>query len=65
MTYAETAKGCFTALRKRAAFAAASSRLVAAVEALDFFGRLPKRIDAARRFCAPPLAAGAVDKPAP
>ena len=36
--YAEIAYGCFTALRKRAA----SSRLVAAVEPLDFFGRLPK-----------------------
>ena len=40
--YAEIACGCFTALRKRAAFTAASSRLVAAVEPLDFFGRLPK-----------------------
>ena len=40
--YAEIACGCFTALRKRAAYAAASSRLVAAVEPLDFFGRLPK-----------------------
>ena len=64
-TYADTVCGCFTALRKRAAFAAASSRLVTAVEALDFFGRLPKRIDAARRFCVPPLVAGAVDEPAP
>ena len=41
-TYAEIACGCFTALRKRATFAATSSRLVATVEALDFFGRLPK-----------------------
>ena len=64
-TYAEIACGCFTALRKRAAFAAASSRLVAAMGALDFFGRLPKRIDAARHFCAPPQVAGAVDEPAP
>lgn len=40
--YDEIACDCFTALRKRAAFAAASSRLVAAVEALDFFGPLPK-----------------------
>ena len=64
-TYAETFCGCFTALRKRAAFAAASSRLVAAVEALDFFGRLPKRPEAARRFCARPPAAGAMDEPAP
>ena len=62
MTYAEIACGCFTALRKRAAFAAASSRLVAAVEALDFFGRLPKRIDTARHFWAPPPAAGAADE---
>ena len=64
-TYAEIACGCFTALRKRAAFTAASSLLVAAVEALDFFGRLPKKVDAARRFCAPPQAAGAADEPAP
>ena len=64
-TYAEIAYGCFTALRKRAAFAAASSHLVAAVEALDFFGRLPKRIDMARRFWAPPPAAGAADELAP
>ena len=63
-TYAETAWGCFTALRKRSAFAAASSRFVAAVDGLDFFGRLPKRPRAARRFCAPP-AAGATDEPAP
>ena len=48
-TYAEIAWGCFTALRKRAAFAAASSRFVAAVEGLDFFGRLSKRPEAARR----------------
>ena len=64
-TYAEIACGCFTALRKRAAFTAASSRLVAAAEALDFFGRLPKKVDAARRFCAPLRAAGAADGPAP
>ena len=64
-TYAEIACGCFTALRKRTAFAAASSRMVAAVEALDFFGRLPKKVDAARRFCAPPRAAGATDGPVP
>ena len=64
-TYAETACGCFTTLRKRAAFAAASSRLVAAVEALDFFGRLPKKVDVARRFCAPPRAPGTADKPVP
>ena len=64
-TYADTVCGCFTALRKRAALAAASSRLVAAVEALDFFGRLPKRPEAARHFCAPPPAAGTMDEPAP
>ena len=64
-TYAEIACGCFTALRKRAAFTAASSRLVAAVEALDFFGRLPKKVDAARRFCTLPRAAGAADGPVP
>ena len=64
-TYAEIACGCFTALRKRAAFAAAPSRLVAAVEALDFFGRLPKKVDTARRFCALPRVAGAADGPAP
>ena len=40
-------------------------QVVAAVEALDFFGRLPKKVDAARRFCAPPRAAGAADGPAP
>ena len=65
MTYTEIAYGCFTALRKRAAFAAASSRLVAVVEALDFFGRLPKRIDTARRFWAPLPAAGVADELAP
>ena len=64
-TYADTICGCFTTLRKRAAFAAASSRLVAAVGALDFFGRLPKRINAARRFCAPPQATSAADESAP
>ena len=64
-TYAEIACGCFTALRKRAAFVAASSCMVAAVEALDFFGRLPKRIDTARRFWAPPPAASAADELAP
>ena len=64
-TYADTVCGCFTVLRKRAAFAAASSHLVTIVEALDFFGRLPKKVDAARRFCAPPRAAGAADGPGP
>ena len=49
-TYDETACSCFTALRKRAAFAAASSRLVVAAVLLGFFGRLPKRVGAARLF---------------
>ena len=40
-TYADTVCGCFTVLRKRAAFAAASSRLVAAAPPLGFFVRLP------------------------
>ena len=39
-TYSETSCGSFTALRKWMAFAAASSRLVAAAEPLGFFGRL-------------------------
>ena len=64
-TYAEIACGYFTALRKRDAFTAASSRLVAAVEPLDFFGRLPKKVDAARRFCAQPRATGTTDEPTP
>ena len=61
-TYAEIACGCFTALRKRAAFTAASSRLVAAAPPLGFFGRLPNKPDAARRFCAPPRADGAAEE---
>ena len=64
-TYADTVCGCFTALRKRATFAAASSRLVAAAPPLGFFGRLSNKPDAARRFCAPPQAASAADEPAP
>ena len=40
-TYTDTVCGCFSTLRKRAAFAAASSRLVAAAPLLGFFGRLP------------------------
>ena len=60
-TYAEIACGCFTALRKRAAFMAASSRLFAAVEDLDFFGRLPKKVDAARHFCGATRAAGLLE----
>ena len=64
-TYAETFCGCFTTLRKGAAFAAASSRLVAAAVLLGLFGPLPNRLGAARRFCAPPRAADAVDEPAP
>ena len=55
-TYAETACGCFTTLQKRAALAAASSRLVAAADPLGFFGRPPKRVGAARRFYSPPRA---------
>ena len=46
-TYADTVCGCFTALRKRAAFADASSRLVAAALPLGFFGRLPNKPGAA------------------
>ena len=53
-TYAYTICGCFTTLRKRAAFAAASSRRVTAAPPLGFFGRLPNKPDAARRFYAPP-----------
>ena len=49
-TYADTVCGCFTVLRKRAAFAAASSRLVAAAPPLGFFVRLPNKPWAARRF---------------
>ena len=48
--YADTACGCFTTLRKRAAFAAVSSRLVAAAPPLGFFVRLPNKPWAARRF---------------
>ena len=40
-TYIDTVCGCFTTLRKRAAFADASSRLVVAAPPLGFFGRLP------------------------
>ena len=64
-TYADTVCGCFTTLRKRAAFAAASSRLVAAAPPLGFFGRLPNKPNAARRFCAPPQPAGTPDEPEP
>ena len=64
-TYAETVCGCYTTLRKWAAFAAASSRLVAAAPPLGFFGRLPNKPDAARRFCPPPRAGGAAEEPAP
>ena len=53
-TYAEISCGVFTTLRKRLAFAAASSRLVAAVEPLGFFGRLPNRLVPALRFLPPP-----------
>ena len=64
-TYPETTCGCFTTLRKRAAFAAASSCLVAVAVPLGFFGQLPKSVGAARRFCTPPRTAGAADEPAP
>ena len=64
-TYAETACDCFTTLRKLAAFAAASYRLVAVAVPLGFFGRVPKRLGAARRFRAPPRAADPADEPAP
>ena len=49
-TYTDTVCGCFTVLRKRAAFAAASSRLVAAAPPLGFFVRLPNKPWEARRF---------------
>ena len=49
-TYADTVCGCFTVLRKRAAFTAASSHLVAAAPPLGFFVRLPNKPWAARRF---------------
>ena len=64
-TYAETSCGFFTPLRKRMAFAAASSLLVAAAEPLGFFGRLPNKLGAALRFFAPPWASGAADELAP
>ena len=64
-TYADTVCGCFTTLRKRAAFTAASSRLVAAAPPLGFFGHLPNKPDAARRFYPPPRAGGAVEEPTP
>ena len=64
-TYADTICGCFTTLRKRAAFAAASSRLVAAAEPLGFFGLPAKRVGAARCFYAPPHAAGPPKVPVP
>ena len=52
--YAETSGGFFTSLRKRLAFAAASSRLVAAAAPLNFFDRPPSVLGPARRFFAPP-----------
>ena len=64
-TYAETSCGSFPTLRKRMAFAAASSRLVAAAEPLGSFDWLPNRLDAALRLCAPPRAAGAADELVP
>ena len=53
-TYTDTICGRFTTLRKQAAFEADSSRLVAAAPPLGFFGRLPNKPYAARRFCPPP-----------
>ena len=50
--YAETSGGFFTSLRKRLAFATASSRLVAAAAPLNFFGRPLSELGAARRFFA-------------
>ena len=64
-TYTETACGCFTTLQKQAAFMAASSHLVAAADPLGFFGRPPKRVGAAGRFCALPCVVGPPDGPAP
>ena len=52
--YTETSVGFFTSLRKRLAFAAASSRLVAAAAPLNFFDRPPSVLSPARRFFAPP-----------
>ena len=49
-------------MRKQAAFAAASSRLVAAAPPRGFFGRLPNKPGAARRFCPPPRAGGAAEE---
>ena len=47
------------------AFAAASSRRVAAAEPLGFFGRLPNKVGTALRFFPPPGAPGAAEEPAP
>ena len=64
-THAETNGGFFTSLRKRMAFAAASSRRVAAAEPLGFFGRLPNKVGTALRFFPPPGAPGVAEEPAP
>ena len=53
-TYAEISYSVFTTLRKRLAFAAASSHLVAVAEPLGFFGWLPNRLVPALRFLPPP-----------
>ena len=47
------------------AFAAASSRLVAAAELLGFFGRLPNKVGTALRFFLPPRAPSAAEEPEP
>lgn len=51
---AETSGGFFTSLRKRLAFAEASSRLAAAAAPLNFFDRPPSVLGPARCFFAPP-----------
>ena len=51
--YAETSGGFFTSLRKRLAFTTASSRLVTVAAPLNFFGRPPSELGAARHFFAP------------
>src|SRR4051812_13647246 len=52
-TYAEDSGGFLTSLRKRWAFAAASSRLVAATAPLSLFSRPPRELGPARRFLGP------------
>src|SRR3954471_19364822 len=52
-TYAEVSGGFLTSLRKRWAFAAASSRLVAAAPPLSLFSRPPRELGPAPRFLGP------------